>query len=470
MIFPHIYGISTNHFPIRKCVRQSKNVSFLLRRETHCLYSCKSLAGRMIKRAYTAHPSSDSFLPLYTKFQEETNEVKTKKLFQFGLECAFSQFGIEPQLSGSAGTKLDEDLSWRKLQEFLRVNFEYKLPSLGADYTENFDTLAYLFPKVLIKEKNILEDPQPADYIFTPSEAFWALKLVGIPFTRHENTSIMDLSPIQEIIEQCPESQHLLQTGIIDNGSLQKIPYYALLSGEKDATAAILLATPYLDNRTIVHEIGCWSGQNLLNLFLYASYKQSIPKYFVGTDINSQALVIGNLMARMLELKEPSVQFHLANALFPPDLRALGLEFDKEVRMALRLLPVLDPNRGKEFLQKTKNSLKNRQEDVVILSYAVPTGMGYKKNLERIAGATQDIFIKTEFAEGVVFQQKIDPSQQSSLPSHLLGMSDSHFVINTYYTDEGFAKLAQECGFKILYKVFVKDADNNRTVVMLRIE
>ncbi|KAF3361394.1 hypothetical protein PHSC3_002024 [Chlamydiales bacterium STE3] len=49
------------------------------------------------------------------------------------------------------------------------------------------------------------------------------------------------------------------------------------MNDEKDAAAAALLAALYLDNDTLLYEIGCWNGQNLFNLSFY-TFLQEKPQ------------------------------------------------------------------------------------------------------------------------------------------------------------------------------------------------
>ncbi|KAF3361393.1 hypothetical protein PHSC3_002023 [Chlamydiales bacterium STE3] len=157
----------------------------------------------------------------------------------------------------------------------------------------------------------------------------------------------------------------------------------------------------------------------------------------------------------------------MANALFPLDPKCLKLEYRKEIRLAPRVIPIFDPLHGKKFLLNTRKSLKSNQ-DRVILSYAIPKGEMYEKNLIKVGAGVYPPVTKEEFSGGVVFWQEIPSPQREALPLYLQKSGDLRFVLNTYYTQEGFLRLAQECSFKIINTISVHDADNERNVVSLQ--
>jgi hypothetical protein len=53
-----------------------------------------------------------------------------------------------------------------------------------------------------------------------------------------------------------------------------------------------LLATPYLHDRTLLHEVGCWNGETLFNLYHYARLQGKTINACLGTDIHTAALNI----------------------------------------------------------------------------------------------------------------------------------------------------------------------------------
>lgn len=406
-----------------------------------------------LTRLYSSVPVNGKIA--YLNLQTSPDQVQIKHVFSHTLANVLNSLNIR-----QSSTSLDQ--KWNYLQQHLLSYHDYKLSPFDPDNDiNNLQVLLSLFQRPLVKESQMINSPTLSDYIFTPSEVFWGTTPdIKVPFTTDNAKIETDLTQIQDILDQSPVAESLPVT--FENETDNKVQSYALLNCNRDATAATLLAIPHLDATTFLYEVGCWHGQNLLNLLFYASLKGRAPKQCVGIDINPQALTMAQSVSNMVAFQEPYLQFHLSNALYPLNSNFVCKDFLKEVRLALRIIPVLEPNQAKVFLQKTRKELKSNN-DVMIVSFALPKGKRYQENIER---AGKPPFKKEEFIGGVVFFQKFDPL--NDLPPYLQGRSSYDAVLNTYYTIDGFRKLVEDCGFSIDHSILVSDFDNERMTVQLR--
>ncbi|KAF3361395.1 hypothetical protein PHSC3_002025 [Chlamydiales bacterium STE3] len=107
---------------------------------------------------------------------------------------------------------LAPSLQWELLQSHLKLHYNYELPLFDSiNLLENIQALLKIRSVPLIKENKTLFDPSRADYIFTPSELFWNMEKVGVPFTRTAEKVTTDFSKIQEIFGQYPDSEVLFK-------------------------------------------------------------------------------------------------------------------------------------------------------------------------------------------------------------------------------------------------------------------
>jgi hypothetical protein len=158
------------------------------------------------------------------------------------------------------------------------------------------------------------------------------------------------------------------------------------------------------------------------------------------------------------------IKFYLANAFHKIDFSALGYQFSKQVKLALRVIPVLEPTDALEFLRLIRVSLE--RNSILILSYALPQGDTYELNKKRANSAKYPGHSEETFAGGIIFRanfQHID-----ILPEYLEKVTEHTQVLNTYYTKAGFEKLALACGFAVLETITLdRNADNFRVVAAL---
>ena len=150
----------------------------------------------------------------------------------------------------------------------------------------------------------------------------------------------------------------------------------------------MLLTTAYLDENTLIHEMGCWNGENLVRLLYYSYLQGKTPISCIGTDINNTALNFSESIFRYLGNSSPHVQFHLANAQHSLDFKSLDLIYTKEVKVGLRVIPVLEPEHAKQALIAIRNSFKS-PDSVLVISYPTLRGMMYELNQKRASEKNQ---------------------------------------------------------------------------------
>lgn len=392
----------------------------------------------------------------YIRLHESTSAAKTNELLKFSVERTLGRLNV---------TNLAPTVSenWKLLKRRggdLFPDFD------KDDLSTNLRALHEWHDRPLIKGTRILLQPSQSEYISTPNEAYWSMPSnVGVPFSSAPETVSTDLSLIQDIADQFDDPQALIRRSVKLDSEEKKVQAYSLL-GQRDAAAAILLAIPYIAENTFLHEVGCWNGQNLLNLLFHASTYGKSPKYCLGTDINAVALGMAESVSDLFSLRPPLVQFHLANVLYPTDASVLRLTFQNEIRLALRILPVLDPSDGKKFLHNVRRSIQGR-DAIVIVSYAIPGGETFQKNRQGATDSSHSQFTEDVFSGGIIFRNKVS---NKNLPKHLRGVGKPNFALNSYYTKEGFSALVNECGFKIQKSISVLDKDDDRVVALLSVD
>ncbi len=123
---------------------------------------------------------------------------------------------------------------------------------------------------------------------------------------------------------------------------------------------------------------------------------------------------------------------------------------------ALRLIPVLEPSHAEQFLLNKRREAK-AIEDQLIVSFAIPSGKMYSENVKRALDPLIGVE-REDFSLGTTFRSDLN------LPSN----PGLKYVLNTYYTSDGFEKLARKCGFQIAQSIQVSDQTNDRVVVLLQ--
>jgi hypothetical protein len=292
-----------------------------------------------------------------------------------------------------------------------------------------------------------LTEYSPPDFIRTCSELVWSTQKPSIPLAFEGSPQNHTVS-VSGKLKDDPVIQHLFD------------------AAPEDAVGAWTMAIPFIDGKTYIYEYGCWNGGNLLGLLFFGLENGIHPGACMGTDINIGALNIAETLARTFSLHPPLVQFHLSNALYLNSIDIHRFKCQKQVKIALRLIPVLEPSDAEHFLVQAKNEMT--RECYLILSYAIPKGEKYEGN-KMLAASSKSSIREDSFGEGVIFRFPFD--HPGILPQLVEFPNRIDQVINCYYTPEGFEKLAHRCGYRIVNAMTVGQySDNFRAVVVLKIQ
>lgn len=336
------------------------------------------------------------------------------------------------------------------------------MPSLNNNFLspEGVGAFFALIQRNLIKNSILQDAKRINDFIFTPTDYYWSLHPSTIPFARLPEKVDNNLTKLNYIVEQLDNQTLTDLTSSITKVD-QELMNILLSSSEEDAVASFFLAFPFMSNDSVIHDIGCWNGQNLINLLYYGHFRGSCCFKALGTDINNTVLNIAEATCETIGINSSDIQFHLSNALDHIDLEQLGFSSRTSIKLALRLLPVLDKFSAQNFLRTLYDSMNN--SSVCILSYALPEGKLFDKNNNLFKQAQR---YKEEFDGGVTFRASFPVT--SSLPKFLENM-DKKIITNTYYTKKGFDKLISSNSFTIINSIeVVRYSDNYRLVNLIK--
>lgn len=412
-IFPQSVAFTQSEFPLRRSSTHSKPIKVVVPTDFHHFLQ----------------------LPPSEKIERIFHQVVIDKLAFFKIQAKgksyLEDFNILKKTIESHGVKIAgfNEKSLDAITSDLLVLFEKKQPPFSI---------------------------QTETAIQTPTERYWSVVEPGFPFIDHPDEGTP--SRLSYILNQCSKEKFLL------NKAEQDFEKSVHLHSTEDGLAGSLLSIPLLDEETIVHEVGCWSGEALFNLAHLARLHGKVAAGFVGTDIHSSTLSLAESVAKLPAFRSFTMHFHIANCLYPIDLSALGISFKKELRLALRVVPILSPDDAKKFLQSSRFSFPN-SDSTMIVSYALPHGASFEKNraktLLKIPMARE-----TPFSGGTTFYT---PFPYPKLLPEKLQADNPELLLNTYYTEKGFQDLIQEANYKILHKVKVgQHSDNDRIVVALQ--
>ena len=390
-----------------------------------------------------------SQMGVYHSFLGSSNEAKLNRVFQQGLADSLGKFGL-------VSKELSVEDSWEQLTEQLRNHGE-TLPPFDPQNTEENIFNLFRFPRPLLSIRG-LNFASQQDYITTVTELYWTLAFPNIAFTRAPSAPLISREHLASIAERvgtpAPSWSDRPQ---LEQETLDR----TVFSSEEDALAAILLATPHIHEKTLIHELGCWSGENLVRLLYYTHLQGKTPFAFMGTDIHEIALNIGESTLNYLGIHRPQVQLHLANACHPLDFTLLNISYTQEVKMALKLIPVLTPENAKKFLESARLSFRS-PDSILIVSYPILKGKLYELNEERSQTDPQK-YQRVPFEGGVIFKTPFPVPE--ALPVHLKKLQDQKVVINTYYSEEAFNSLADDCGYVVKNSVCVGECSDNYRIV-----
>lgn len=338
--------------------------------------------------------------------------------------------------------------------ERLRTAFPSSLPPISEAVLDD-DAIVALFNLPRKFPPPIQSHP----LINNVTEFYWASVLPTFPFT--QTSADVRSSRFHEIFEQTSRPPNLPAPN--DNALQNQI----FQCSTEDSLAAILLATPHLNEKTLVQEDGCWSGETLFNLLYFTHLHGKKVAGSLGTDIHTSSLNIAETVSNLLGLQAPLIQFRHSNSLYPIDLQSLRVPHTKLVRLAMRVLPVLTPDDGRRFLTNARAALPS-PDSLLILSYALPKGKTFELNQMRAHSPSARAQFREILFDGGCSYFTPFPAPQL-LPNTLATSSETDFLINTYYTTLGFEKLVNQCDFQILQQASVgRYSDNDRNVVVLK--
>ena len=383
---------------------------------------------------------------VYLDYQRMLNSQKAHALFRWTFDYQLKQQKILPEGN--------DQKDWKSLQSVFSQKYSVELPPFSEKSSESmlWGMIHQMTPP-LDQDSRALENYGPETYIRNGTDLYWSQYPPSVPLTRKVEHLSFSASRIQHILDQF---EGKLPKPQLTSNSDQEALNYTMHSGEEDALAAHLLALRYLTSQTMVHEIGCWNGSNLINFLQLARLHNLKPSGCIGTDINHPALNFAHLTSQMLGLSNP--QFYCAHALTPIDPSKPGFEGNKILCLALRVIPVLDLASAKEFLKV--NCLRDK-DVVLVLSYATRKGQSYENNLAKSSEKGGYEYRSEEFDGGVTFYAPFpDPEIYKK---HRL-----EIVANTYYDTKGFQSLISNLGLHISDRVTVgRFSDNEREVVSI---
>lgn len=390
--------------------------------------------------------------PIYAQLQGSKETDKRAAIFKYVLHNAFLDFDI-----GRPTGSLYVD--WKIFRETAKASLGRDFPpKLDPEFTQ-IESLLRMYGRPLARDGDILERPQLKDYIFNPTEFIWSFQKAFYPSLDGNRITTATSAPstTKECKNQTPRSSSL----------------------PKDAQEAISLISKCIKPETLVYELGCSNGENLINLLFYTSNLENIPQYAIASDINPSALTMGQAVCRFLGLEDPLVQFYLSNAINPLNPKDLPLKYQNEIRYALRLIPVLTLEDARRFLLKAYEQM-TPNKDSLVLSYALTSGSLYEKNMERALDESQPNFIKVDFDGGVTIWEKLNEEAildyrkclqtQNGITEEFIPRAgpvhpSDRYILNTYYNNQGFQQLLQSTGFSIQEHLETPCTDNDRAVV-----
>ena len=112
------------------------------------------------------------------------------------------------------------------------------------------------------------------------------------------------------------------------------------------------------------------------------------------------------------------------------------------VRIGLRVISVLEREDALRMLKTLRGSIQT-PDSVLVLSYPMMEGEIFERNQKRVVDHPDD-FRKVTFEGGMTFMTPFEYPQ--ILPPNF----KKDMIVNTYYSDEGFERLANEGGWEIV--------------------
>ena len=295
---------------------------------------------------YTADKNVDNCLEKFSHIYDSSNEQKIDILFKNYINIAYLEtFKTKPDSLENA---------WEILRQRLRTerNIEFEgLEKLSKSWEQMSVASRYLAQMVdisFVKEGEVKRNYSGRDLSINSTEFDWYQYCPNIPLTtQKDDNDEKDLADIQDIVAQCPYREG-------EPNMASKLQKSALLNGNRDAAAAMMLTTPFINNDTLFHEVGCLNGAHSLNSMAYCiSLRGCVSKSYVGTDINYAGLGLSKMSFSYFNLPLSKADFFLANARNRFGLMSV-YSTRRFVKVALRVIPVFELSGIKEFLHNTR--------------------------------------------------------------------------------------------------------------------
>lgn len=423
----------------------------------------------LLSRSFSTYRNESSVLldrarEPYLAFQKASNIQKIRLLT---LQRLVDE--MDPQKTSLINTLDDSHLetTWNRAQTQLALT-EDPLPPYTEEDSESTSKEQINVHKIhnrgflpLLINQNVAHIEQSLQ---TPEFKFWFLNPPSVPFTSvNENVKDREiLSSRRYIVEQLGPAITTLQPLASAKPQDQEVMERLLSNSEEDAFSMYLMLLPYLNSDTIVHEIGTWNGQNLLNIAMYAHLKGRTVAGCIGTDINPVALNFAKSMAKGLGLDEHYIKFRWAHGIMPLDMNHFGIAYDTSVKIGIRFIPVLDRQSISLFFEQTQRTLG--KNDVLGLSYAMAKGKLYDRNLEKALKREEGYRVQ-KFEEGTTILKPLLPEINPETGI----LEDKLTVLNTYFSEEEFRSLIAQHGLMIIDHLVVgSTTENFRGVCLLK--
>ena len=207
----------------------------------------------------------------YEELACASNEIVGARLIDQGVRFILQKFGDTP------GTPESTEELWDRVAHHAIKHGTEIGPFTPSDPHTNILTLSRIFSRERVTNTGVEKGDNPENYISTPNELYWMLSNPGAPFIRGSRKELMSAGHMASLAKEAKIPMGLSSLSTMG-------------AAEEDALAAMLMALPHLGPEVLLHEIGCWTGENLARTLRLADSTDNLPAAAVGTDINLMAL------------------------------------------------------------------------------------------------------------------------------------------------------------------------------------
>jgi hypothetical protein len=394
----------------------------------------------------------DKFIKLH---EACSNDKKIRMLFnEYVCRTHRNKFGKEPSSVKDAWIRIEakynRDLDPDRLTPDQREEGE----KLYCKLQESWEGVAYACGFLALENA----PTEPRGVISNVSEEIWSKKgNIAVPLTLAQERVTTDLSSISNMVNLVPREGRPIE------GSKEQA--YALLNTEMDAAAAIMLISPLIKDNCLLHEVGCWNGTNSIHSLVYSkSRSNGWPKYYLGTDINRIALGYAKMTFDYFDFPVNSL-FEFANGTKHLGLPSRFPDAERIVRLALRVIPVLDRSSAKAFFSVAGDELgaSIKKGSYLVVSYALPRGDYNTKLIQNVG--------RVQFENGTTALRWYEPFGVEGSGTLFQAESKEDInrrVVNTFYTDKDFRDLFDKSIFEVLETIPASESSGeDRNVSLL---